>query len=459
MSGGWSPPATPAVLHGPPPHPVALPDRGLVLDLARRVADRLADERMSRRADGRLDPSVDEERRLAVTVVSDHLDGQAADCLAHGRTPMGADDEQAVVDAVIAVVLGLGRVQPLLDDPDISDIHIRGCDSVWIKRRDGSRVQADPIADDDDEVVQLVRTAATRLSTSERRFDAAHPEVNLQLPDGSRLFATMEVSSRPSVIIRRHRFELATLDDLRRCGLIERALHGFLSAAVHSRRNLIVAGGTGSGKTTLLRALLNEVPADERIVTIEDAYELGIERFAHLHPDHDALQARPPNIEGRGGIGLVDLTRMALRMDPDRVIVGEVRGAEAFPMVMAMSQGNNGSMCTMHADSTRSVFPKLAAYVSMAETGLPVESVNLLLATALHFVVHIEIIDGVRCVTSVREVIDADGATIVSNEVFRPGPSGRAVPGYPFRDQTADLLEQAGLDLSLLDPPDGWWER
>jgi pilus assembly protein CpaF len=146
-----------------------------------------------------------------------------------------------------------------------------------------------------------------------------------------------------------------------------------------------------------------------------------------------------------------------LRMDPDRVIVGEVRGAEAFPMLLAMSQGNNGSMCTMHADSTRTVFPKLAAYVSMAETGLPVETVNLLVATALHLVIHIEVIDNVRRVVSIREVVDADGARIVSNEVFKPGLDGRAVPGYPLRDSTMALLERHGFDASLLDKPDGWW--
>ena len=169
------------------------------------------------------------------------------------------------------------------------------------------------------------------------------------------------------------------------------------------------------------------------------------------------LQSRPANIEGRGAISMVDLTRMALRMDPDRVMVGEVRGAEAFPMLMAMSQGNNGSMCTMHADSTRTVFPKLAAYVSMAETGLPVETVNLLLATALHFVIHIQTIAGVRRVVSVREVVDADGVRIISNEVFKPGLDGRAVPGYALRDTTLKLLEQHGFDASYLDKPDGWW--
>ena len=126
-------------------------------------------------------------------------------------------------------------------------------------------------------------------------------------------------------------------------------------------------------------------------------------------------------------------------------------------MVLAMSQGNNGSMCTLHADATRTVFPKLAAYVSMAETGLPVETVNLLLATALHLVVHIAVIDGVRRVVSVREVVDADGARIVSNEIFKPGLDGRAVPGYPVRDTTLALLEQHGFDATLLDKPDGWW--
>jgi Flp pilus assembly CpaF family ATPase len=128
-------------------------------------------------------------------------------------------------------------------------------------------------------------------------------------------------------------------------------------------------------------------------------------------------------------------------------------------MLMAMSQGNNGSMCTLHADSSRTVFPKLAAYVSLAESGLPVETVNLLVATSLHLVIHIELIDGVRRVTSVREVVDAHGAQVVSNEVFRPGPGGWAVPGYPLRDATLTLLETHGFDGGLLDAPTGWWDR
>jgi Flp pilus assembly CpaF family ATPase len=433
-------------------------DPHLVGDLARVVADQLVEDRLLR-SGGRGHPlSPSEERELAQHLVSRQLDLLARRHLDAGDEPLDAAAEAALAEAVLAAVLGLGRIQPLLDDPEISDIHIRGCDSVWLKLRDGSRVEAAPVATSDEELVELVRVAAARMGRDERRFDAAHPELNLQLPDGSRLFAVMAVSARPAVVIRRHRFELSDLGQLRRRGMIDRALHEFLAAAVRARRNVIVAGGTGSGKTTLLRALLNEVPARERIVTIEDAYELGLDRFSDTHPDHDMLQARPANTEGRGLVSMADLTRMALRMDPDRVVVGEVRGAEAFPMLLAMSQGNNGSMCTMHADSTRSVFPKLAAYVSMADTGLPVETVNLLVANAVHFVVHIDVVDGVRRVASVREVVDADGSRIVSNEVFRPGVDGRAVPGYPMRDVTLAALEAAGLDRALLEKPDGWWQ-
>ena len=205
-----------------------------------------------------------------------------------------------------------------------------------------------------------------------------------------------------------------------------------------------------SGKTTLLRALLNEVPPVERIVTIEDAYELGIERFADRHPDHDALQARPANIEGRGAITMADLTKMALRMDPDRVIVGEVRGSEAFPMLMAMSQGNNGSMCTMHADGTKSVFPKLVAYVSMASTGLPVETVNLLVASALHLVIYVDNSSGIRRIRSIREVVDTDGIQIVSNEIFATSDAGDCLSAYPMREATLKLLEANGYRSELV---------
>ena len=426
--------------------------------VARTVGEALADHRVRRRADHAQTLAADDERELARSIVVRQLDQLAAEHLASGVAPMDEAEESDLVEAVLAKVLGLGRVQPLLDDPEVGDIHIRGCAPAQLKLIDGRRVAAAPVVDTDDELVDLVRLVAARLGRTERRFDAANPDLNMQLPDGSRLFATMDVSARPSLVIRKHLFALSSLVELEDRGMLDRALAGFLAAAVRAKRNIVIAGGTGSGKTTLLRALLNEAEPSERIVTIEDAYELGLDRFEDRHPDHDMLQSRPANIEGRGEITMLDLARMALRMDPDRVIVGEVRGGEAFPMLMAMSQGNNGSMCTMHADSARAVFPKLIAYVAMADVVLPADTVNLLVASALHFVVHIDLVDGVRRVVSVREVVDADGAQIVSNEVFRAGPNGRAVPGYPLRDSTLAMLERVGFDRRLLDCADGWWQ-
>ena len=421
-------------------------DRLLVNALASRLGDLLADERLDRRARNLREPTNDEEREFARTAVHAELLRLAATRRAEGRSVLTIFDEAAISSAAIAQVLGLGRLQPLLEDDEISDIHVRGSCRVWVKLRNGQRETRDPIVDTDDELIELIRRAATRLSRQERRFDAGTPELNMQLPDGSRLFATMDVSLRPSLIIRRHRFEISSLDELRLRGLLTQELQNFLIAAVRARRNFVIAGGTGSGKTTLLRALINEVPPSERLVTIEDAYELGLDHFEHLHPDHDALQSRPANIEGQGEITLADLTRMALRMDPDRVIVGEVRGAEAFPMLLAMSQGNNGSMCTMHADSTRSVFPKLAAYVSMASTGLPIDTVNLLLASALHFVIYIDNSSDWRQVTSVREVVDSDGSNIISNEIFAIGNNSELIKAFPLREATRELLTKFGYE-------------
>lgn len=428
-------------------HVTLLPTRAdahaaLVTELTHRVRRELAADRLERRERGRPEPSLSEEITLAREVVEEER--RRAPDQGAVAFELSFEEFDRVAESVIASVLGLGRLQPLLEDPDISDIHVRGAAPVWVKRRDGTRVALEPVVDSDEELVELIRRAATRLVRNEQRFDAANPELNLQLPDGSRLFAAMAVSQHPSLVIRRHRFEISSLTELLQRSLFGEEVGRFLAAAVKARRNIIIAGGTGSGKTTLLRALLNEVPPFERIVTIEDAYELGIERFAEMHPDHDALQSRPANIEGHGEITMADLARMALRMDPDRVIVGEVRGAEAFPMLMAMSQGNNGSMCTMHADSTRSVFPKLAAYVSMASTGLPVDTVNLLIASAVHFVIYVSNEDGVRRIRSIREIVDSDGAQIISNEIFSPTETGGCRPAYPMREQTRRLLENHG---------------
>ena len=411
-------------------------------DLARSIASTLADDRVRRHQMDLPSPTPDEEHELARATATEILarfrggDGWGFDAIPD-------PSERTLIEEAIAHVLGLGPLESLLRDDDISDIHVRGNRPVWLRMRDGSRVQRPPVVQTDDELVALVRRIAARMGHREERFDPANPEVNLRLPDGSRLFAAMEVSSRPTMVIRRHRFDYSSLRELSEKGMVPPEVALFLSAAVRARMNVIVAGGTGSGKTTLLRALINEVPREERIVTIEDAFELGIDQFEDAHPDHDALQARSGNIEGNGAVTMSDLTRMALRMDPDRVVVGEVRGAEAFPMLLAMSQGNNGSMCTMHADSARSVFPKLVAYVSMSENGIPPSTVNMLMGSAIHLVVHLTNGGAHRRITQIIEVVDHDGDRIVANEVY-------SVDGDPaflgLRHQTADLLRRHGFD-------------
>jgi pilus assembly protein CpaF len=414
----------------------------LLQELSRSIATALADDRVLRHKNDEDAPNSEIERDIARTTAAATLTQ-----LRGSSSPLtmfvNAQNDHEIIDEAIARVLGLGGLEPLLNDDNISDIHIRGNAPVWVKLRDGRREERPPVVESDAELVDLVRKIATRMSRSEQRFDPANPQINLQLPDGSRMFAAMEIAMRPTLIIRRHRFEMSSLLELVQRGMMTMDVGVFLAASVRARRNIIIAGGTGTGKTTLLRALLNEVAREERIVTIEDAYELGLEHFEDQHPDYDALQARPANVEGHGEITVADLTKMALRMDPDRVIVGEVRGAEAFPMLMAMSQGNNGSMCTLHADSARSVFPKLAAYVSMAASGVPTETTNLLIGSAVHFVVHIEIVDGMRVISSIREVVDADGVAIISNEVFDRNsnmPSFAAV-----RSSTMEVLAEHGF--------------
>jgi len=416
-------------------------DRELIAELALRVTTALTQERM--KSLGTTLTKVN-DHDVAVSILSAELLRLRADAAIGGSGSLLSDAE--LMDFALEQVFGLGRLQPYLNDETISDIHVRGCAPVWVKRRDGTREMLDPIVDSDQELVELIRHIATRHTPYERRFDSANPELNLQLNDGSRLFATMEVAQRPSLVIRRHGFDISTLDQLLQLNFMSTSVAAFLSAAVLARRNIVVAGGTGSGKTTLLRALLNEIPANERLVTIEDAYELGIDRFEALHPDYDALQSRPPNTEGVGEIDLVRLTRMALRMDPDRVIVGEVRGAEAFPMLLAMSQGNNGSMCTIHADSARSVVPKLAAYIALADTGLPAATINMLISSSLHLVVHVENTEWGRRLSSVHEIVDVADSYVVTNSLFKLDDAGNLVVDYPMRHETLELLIRFGFD-------------
>jgi Flp pilus assembly CpaF family ATPase len=324
--------------------------------------------------------------------------------------------------------------------------------------RDGTKVRGPAVASSDAELVELVATAARRLGRSERRWDNAQPELHLQLPGGDRLHALMAVSSRPTVTIRRHDFDIATLDQLVARGLCDDLLADFLAAAVRSRQNLIVAGGTGTGKTTTLRCLINEIPPEERLITIEDSLEIGLDRFEDLHPDHEALEARDANTEGVGAFTLAELVRSALRMDPQRVIVGEVRGAEVLPMLLAMSQGNDGSMCSIHADSSKGVFGRLAMYAAMTPERLDPEVTNLLVAGAVDLVLHLGWVDGQRQITSVRHLTGTvEGGQVVSNELWRPDDQGRAVPAAPPTTDLAAALAAHGFDPSSHSTAKGWW--
>lgn len=434
------------------------PDRVLVSDLARRVGEGLAEANTRCETVGLGRLTGEDERALSRKLLDDLLSGLAQRAYAEGREPLGEEVEDALIAAVLDRVHGLARLQPLLDDPDIRDIHISGAHRVWLTYRHGGRVRGPSVAESDAELVELVATAARRLGRSERRWDNAHPELNLQLPNGDRLHALMGVSGRPTVTIRRHDFDLSCLHELVDRGVADELLAGFLAAAVKARRNLIVAGGTGTGKTTLLRCLINEIPAQERLITVEDSLEIGLDRFEDLHPDHEMLEAREANTEGVGAFTLAELVRAALRMDPERVIVGEVRGAEVLPMLLAMSQGNDGSMCSVHADSSKGVFARLAMYAAMTRERLEPEVTNLLVANAVDLIVHLSWVNGVRRITSVREVTGIlETGQISSNELWKPAADGCGRPASPPTPETMAAVTSAGFDADRFHTADGWW--
>ncbi|WP_159940984.1 MULTISPECIES: CpaF family protein [unclassified Nocardiopsis] len=437
-------------------------NRFLDADRARAEADWVAwtaaetARRLSEETRGGTEDTPEQYRTRAERVIAQILDEEAGRALAQGRAVLDPATEAAVAAGALAQVCGMGPLQPLLDDSDIENININGVD-VWVRRADGSRERHASLFADPDEVVALVRRLAAESASGERRFDPGAPILDMQLPGGERLNAVMEVSRQPSVSIRRHRYAQTTLERLRDLGTLDPVLVALLRAAVRSRRNMVITGGTGAGKTTLLRALAAEIPATERLVTIEDVFELGLDRDRAAHPDCVALQARPANIEGVGEITIADLVRTALRMSPDRVIVGETRGQETVPLLNAMSQGNDGSLTTLHAADSAGAFTKLGAYAAQSAERLPLEATASLVSAAVHLVVHVSALPaGGRRVTSVREVVGAEGQKVVSNEVYRYGRGG-PLPAAPPSPDTLDALAEAGFDPALLRVDTAGW--
>ncbi|MCI2240724.1 Flp pilus assembly complex ATPase component TadA [Paenibacillus sp. TRM 82003] len=446
----------PAAPSGPVPgtRRVGAVDHDLVRRLRVQVADRLAGQRRRDDLAGRPPMSSADERQFARSLVVQVLEDHARAEVEAGRAPLAASDEEAVAAAIGAALFGVGRLQPLLDDPDVENVDINGFDRVFVGYADGREELHAPVAESDDDLVELVQVLAANVGLTSRPFDAANPQLDLRLPDGSRLSAVMGVCQRPALSIRRARLGTASLADLVAAGSMTDDLAQFLRAAVRARKNIMIAGSTNSGKTTLLRALAAEIGPHERIITVERALELGLDAHVEAHPNAVAFEERLQNSEGVGGVSMADLVRRSLRMNPSRVIVGEVLGDEIVTMLNAMSQGNDGSLSTIHANSSAEVFNRIATYALQAEERLPVEASHMLIAGSVDFVVFLDKQNTYhaggglrRVVASVREVTGVDGR-VLSSEVFLAGADGVARAHAPL--QCAADLERHGYVAPVL---------
>ncbi len=434
----------------PTVHSALSPRARAVLDdlLAQGIGDDVAAWRDNALASGQAVTGAD-QRRFATAVIHDRLRQVAERDIANGVGALDAAEDAEVVRSALDDLFGAGTLDRLLADPLVENVDAVGCDRVWVSYADGRKELGPQLWRTDAEMVEHLRRLGARSGQAERRFDNAAVELNIQLPSGARLFAVMAVTARPCISVRRHRKATASLTELRAGNMFDDRVEQFLAAAVRARLNVLVAGGTNAGKTTLLRALLGESDPRERLITIEDNRELNLDQLTDRHHDVVSMESREPNTEGEGEVTLADLVRMGLRMNPSRVIVGEVRGAEVIPMLNAMSQGNDGSMCTIHASSSEGVFDRIASYCVQAPERLDRIASNLLLANAVDLVVFVSQVasdTGVqRWVSSIREVVAADDHHVVSNELFRADPGHHAAPtGVPLRPATQFRLESVG---------------
>ncbi|HUB25421.1 MAG TPA: CpaF family protein [Tepidisphaeraceae bacterium] len=360
----------------------------------------------------------------------------------------GADQER-LMDDVMDETFGLGPLEALLKDPTISDILINRFDRIYIERR-GRLEKVETRFRDNTHLRQIIDRIVARVG---RRVDETSPMVDARLADGSRVNAIIPplALDGPAMSIRRFGSKPLQFEDLIRCGAFPPAVMDFLSAAVQSRCNIIISGGTGSGKTTLLNCLSKYISADERVVTIEDAAELQLQQ-----PHVVRLETRPPNIEGKGEVSQRDLVKNCLRMRPDRIIIGECRGGETLDMLQAMNTGHEGSMTTVHANNTRDALARLEVMICMAGYDIPIRALRNQISSAVQLLVQAtRLPGGQRKVTRVSEIVGMEGENILLHDIFSFEQSGVDENGratgqfmcHGLRPKCAERIEHRGIRL------------
>jgi pilus assembly protein CpaF len=360
------------------------------------------------------------------------------------------DVRKHIFDQVLNDLLGYGPIQSLLDDPDVSEVMVNGPEKVFVEK-EGKLVKTNITFDDDDHVVRVIERIILPLG---RRVDYDSPTVDARLPDGSRVNAVVRpvAIDGPSITIRKFRKDKLTVEELIKFGSMTQQMASFLEACVKARFNIIISGGTGSGKTTLLNVMSGFIPENERIITLEDAAEL------QLQQDHVMrMETKSPNADGLGAVTIRDLVRNSLRMRPDRIVVGEVRGGEALDMLQAMNTGHDGSLTTIHANTPRDAISRVETLVLMAGMDLPLKVVRQQISSAVDLIVQqTRLKDGQRKVTQVTEVAGMEGDIIVLTDIFKFNQTGVSPEGQVLGEVNATgirpnftpRLEAAGFKLS-----------
>ncbi|MBI5956624.1 MAG: CpaF family protein [Chloroflexi bacterium] len=380
--------------------PVISPARDAFQELKTRVQNKLI---------AGLDPKMDLSRRDLVRRTIEELFNAI---LEQEDITVTRVERLRLFDLIVAEILGYGPIEPLLQDDSITEIMVNGPKKVYIEQK-GKIFKTDIVFEDDGHVMRIIDRIISPLG---RRCDESSPMVDARLPDGSRVNAVIPPVSLegPTLTVRKFARKPLTTDDLIRFGTITPEMVEFFKACVEARLNIVVSGGTGSGKTTTLNVLSGFIPADERIVTIEDAAELQLRQEHWVR-----METRKPNIEGKGEITARDLVINALRMRPDRIVLGEVRGKEALDMLQAMNTGHDGSLTTLHSNSPRDTLSRLETMVLMAGFDLPVKAIREQVSRAIDLVIHQERLkDGSRKVVMVTEVQGMEGDVIVLQDVF-----------------------------------------